>query len=508
MQFTEIAYLFFLTLVFITYWLLLERHNKIRCAMLLSASYIFYGWWDWRFLILIIFTTLSTYFLALFTSDRARKLALITNIILNIGVLVAFKYWGFFTDNLARLFSWFGWNLDWFTIEVLVPVGISFYTFQAISYSVDVYRRQVEPCHNIISFATFIAYFPQLVAGPIERTSNLLPQIESDKKWNRRQATSGLRMILFGVVKKVAVADILSIYVDRLYGEGNFASPLTTIAISVLFSIQIYCDFSAYSEIARGSSRLLGIEIMGNFKFPYFSRNILEFWRRWHISLMLWFRDYVYIPLGGNRKGATRTYINIFIVFLLSGLWHGASWNFVLWGLYWAICYVIAKRFLKLKTANQAITLINLPDIVLTFATVAFGFYIFRCSGWEEIQHGLFNLPYYIILTFLLYLAALLIRSNYILKIISSRIFKRSAAVTIVLCIMAFFIFRYPWSLKYYDIIPFVVIFGVEWYNRNCEYPFYKQSRSKLQRYLMYWTLLLFAVLSEPIDMSFIYFQF
>lgn len=508
MQFTEIAYLFFFSFVFITYWLLLKQHNRIRSAMLLSASYIFYGWWDWRFLILIIFTTLSTYFLALLTSDRLRKLALVINIILNIGVLVAFKYLGFFTDNLARLLSLFGWTLDWFTIEVLVPVGISFYTFQAISYSVDVYRKRVEPCHDIISFATFIAYFPQLVAGPIERASVLLPQIISDKKWNREKATSGLRMILFGVVKKVAIADIISIYVDRLYEEGNLASPLTTIAISVLFSIQIYCDFSAYSEIARGSSRLLGIEIMGNFHFPYFSRNIIEFWRRWHISLMLWFRDYVYIPLGGNRKGTTRSYINIFIVFILSGLWHGASWNFVLWGLYWAICYVFAKQFLKLRTVGKAITLNDLPEIVLTFATVAFGFYIFRCSGWEEVQHGLINLPYYIIFIFLLYLAALLIRSKYILKIISSKIFKRSAVVTIALCLTTFFILKYPWSLKYYDIIPFIVILGNEWYNRNCEYPFFKQSHSQLQRYLMYWTLILFAVLSEPIDMSFIYFQF
>lgn len=309
MQFTEITFAVFLTVVFALYWLLLRKWVKAQNMLLLCASYLFYGWWDWRFLALIMLTTLTTFVTALWARSRYGRWLTAANIVINLGILVVFKYLNFFSENLQRLFALAGWNLDWFTLDVLLPVGISFYTFQAIAYSVDVYRRRVEACDSVVAFATFIAYFPQLVAGPIERASQLLPQIISPRRWDEAMAVSGLRMILFGVMKKVCIADMLALYADRLY-SGSLGSPLATLAAGIVFTLEIYCDFSAYSEIARGVSRLLGIELMANFRFPYFSRNILEFWRRWHISLMWWFRDYVYIPLGGNRRGATRTAVN------------------------------------------------------------------------------------------------------------------------------------------------------------------------------------------------------
>lgn len=285
MQFTEIAFAVFLTVVFVLYRLVLRRWVRAQNMLLLAASYLFYGWWDWRFLGLIMLTTATTFVSARLANGRCGRLVTASNIALNLGILVVFKYLNFFSYNLQRLFSLVGWNLDWFTVDVLLPVGISFYTFQAIAYSVDVYKRRVKACADPLAFATFIAYFPQLVAGPIERASQLLPQIEAPRRWDAAYATSGLRMILFGVMKKVCIADMLAIYADRLY-EGNLLNPVMALAAGVVFTLEIYCDFSAYSEIARGVSRLLGIELMANFRFPYFSRNIIEFWRRWHISLM------------------------------------------------------------------------------------------------------------------------------------------------------------------------------------------------------------------------------
>ena len=336
MQFTDIIFAPFLIIVFVMYWLVLRRYTGLQNVLLLAVSYLFYGWWDWRFLGLIILTSATTWVSALFINRKWGRYLITLNIILNLGILVLFKYFNFFSENLSRLFALFGMSLDWFTLDVLLPVGISFYTFQAIGYSCDVYKGRIEPCRDIISFFTFIAYFPQLVAGPIERASRLLPQISNPRTWNPAYATTGMRMIMFGLLKKLCIADILAIYVDRIFSQPELSAAMVLVG-GIAFSIEIYCDFSAYSEIARGVSRLLGIELMANFRFPYFSRNVLDFWRRWHISLMQWFRDYLYIPLGGNRKGEMRTIINSFIVFSLSGLWHGAAWNFIVWGLYWAL---------------------------------------------------------------------------------------------------------------------------------------------------------------------------
>lgn len=508
MQFTEIGFAVFLLIVFCLYWFALRKTIWLRNLMVLSASYIFYGWWDWRFLILIVITTLSTFGSALFIPRRHGKVFLVANIVLNLGILAVFKYLGFFTENLQRLFSLFGWNLDWFTIDVLLPVGISFYTFQAIAYSIDVYRKNVKPERNIITFATFIAYFPQLVAGPIERAAQLLPQLRTARPWERDYAVSGLRMILFGVLKKVAVADILAVYVDEIFNEGNLANPLIVLAAGLLFSLQIYCDFSAYSEIARGTSRLLGIELMANFRFPYFSRNIMEFWRRWHISLMMWFRDYLYIPMGGNRKGKARTYLNIAVVFLLSGLWHGAAWNFIVWGAYWALANIIGRAFMHLKVPGKAIGFGDLPKIVETFMVVAFGFYIFRCETWQQMAQGFMSLPLYYTALAFLWFVALIITCKPFRTLYSCISLRWALGVLAVAAIIGTGIWQWQLCLRYFFVLPALFVFVLEWHGRNGDYPFATLCANRYGRWILYWVSMLFVVLSEPLDMSFIYFQF
>lgn len=502
MQFTEIVFAVFLTVVFSLYWLVLRCWVKAQNWLLLSASYLFYGWWDWRFLGLIMLTTVTTYGAALCAHRRYGKLVTAANIVVNLGILVAFKYLNFFSENLKRLFDILGWNLDWFTIDVLLPVGISFYTFQAIAYSVDVYKGKVKACTDPVAFATFIAYFPQLVAGPIERASQLLPQIVSPRRWNEGQAVSGLRMILFGVMKKVCIADMLALYADRLYA-ANLDNPLTALAAGVVFSLEIYCDFSAYSEIARGVSRLLGIELMANFRFPYFSRNILEFWRRWHISLMWWFRDYVYIPLGGNRKGALHTMLNTVVVFLMSGLWHGAAWNFVAWGAYWALVYVCGKSLLHLGRREGEIEIKDLPDMVLTFGTVAFGFYIFRCEGWSQVVAGCRNIWAYIAGFGVLWFLAKMVCS-YRCARISALVLVATGAIAAV-CLFAL---RWPILFKMWWLVPGTLALLAEWRSRNMDFALEHMSALRWRRMAFYWACIAMIVISEPVEMTFIYFQF
>lgn len=514
MQFTEIGFALFLLVVFTLYWFVARRHVRGRNLLVLASSYLFYGWWDWRFLLLIILTTLSTYVTALYGRGKHGRLLTGVNIALNLGILAAFKYLGFFVENLQRLLGAFGWNIDWFTVEVLLPVGISFYTFQAIGYSIDVCRGEVKPCRDLLSFATFIAYFPQLVAGPIERASALLPQLQSIRPWNRRQAVSGLQMILYGVVKKVALADMLAVYTDRLFLEGNLVDPKVTLIAGILFSLQIYCDFSAYSEIARGTSRLLGVELMANFRFPYFSRNVVEFWRRWHISLMMWFRDYLYIPLGGNRRGKARTYLNIAVVFLLSGLWHGAAWNFIVWGAYWAVVNIFCRLTGKVRDPKRPIEIRDLPQICVTFIVVTFGFYIFRCSDWSQMGAGFANVAVYAIAAVVLWAIMYGVRGLVVRGLEATATKEvRGLAVKglewgVVIGVILFLVAKWPWSMAYYTWLPALVIVWIEWRDRNTDHPYSTQSRMRIMRWGMYWLLMLFALLSEPIDMNFIYFQF
>lgn len=333
MLFTDTSFAVFLPIVFALYWLL-QRAPKWQNALVLVASYVFYGWWSWRFLLLIAFTSLCSYVsgIKMGTGENVgkaahRKLWLWANIVINLGILAIFKYYDFFVAELAQLF---GLDGDPLMLHVALPVGISFYTFQALSYSIDVYKGRVEPTRNIVAFFAYIAFFPQLVAGPIERATQLLPQFLRSRHFDYKLAIDGARQILWGLFKKMVVADNCASYVDAVFAQSQ--GPASHLLAAVLFAFQIYGDFSGYSDIAIGTAKLFGIRLMQNFRTPYFSRDIAEFWRRWHISLTTWFRDYVYIPLGGSRVPKWKVVRNTFVIFLLSGIWHGANWTFVAWG--------------------------------------------------------------------------------------------------------------------------------------------------------------------------------
>lgn len=502
MDFVNLTFPIFLSVVFGVYWFLLSQRLRMQNVWLLMASYVFYGWWDWRFLLLIMLTSASTYFSAIQMERNRRQATLLlwSNISINLAILFIFKYLNFFGENLSRLFSLFGWNLDWVTLDILLPVGISFYTFQAIGYTVDVYRRQIAPCRDIVAFFTFIAYFPQLVAGPIERASQLLPQIQSKREWNYPQSVRGMRLILLGVVKKVCVSDTLAIYSDRIFDSPSIDA-MHVVLGSILFSMVIYFDFSAYSEIAKGVSSLLGINLMKNFNLPYFSRNVVEFWSRWHISLMQWFRDYIYIPLGGSRHGTWTTIRNVFIIFLISGLWHGASWNFVFWGLYWAIVYIIAKFLFSCGKVKRPIVFADFPSMVVTSAIVFFGFYIFRCSSMVQILDGFKGLWLFVPLVSAIWLvASLMVR--YPKTVVSTLIVMSITALFVILRVHYELLFKLWWLL------PFMLVTGIEWKGRGEELTVDCLPQGRVARWSVYYLAMILIILSEPVDMKFIYFQF
>ena len=334
MTFTTLTFLLFLPVVFSLYWSLKDRFRQN--VLLLFASYFFYGWWDYRFCFLMLFTSLLDYSIGLLiyrsTVLRWRRLLLILNIICNVGVLGFFKYFNFFADNFQILAASLGWQVHPVTVKILLPAGISFYTFQAMSYTIDIYRRKLAPTSHLVEYLAFISFFPHLVAGPIMRAVHLLPQFLVPRYFCYPDAVDGCRQILWGFFKKMVLADNLAPYVDRAYANpGAMAGPELALA-TVCFAFQIYCDFSAYSDIAIGTAKLFGFDLMRNFAYPYFSQTVAEFWRRWHISLSTWFRDYVYIALGGGQVSRWRRAFNVMITFLLSGFWHGAAWNFVFWG--------------------------------------------------------------------------------------------------------------------------------------------------------------------------------
>jgi D-alanyl-lipoteichoic acid acyltransferase DltB (MBOAT superfamily) len=385
MSFVSVSFLFFLPIVFLLYWTM-QRQLKLQNISLLIASYVFYGWWDWRFLILILITSLSSFLSGLYIAKSHNKRFFLTaNICLNLGILAVFKYYGFFADNLNLLLSQFGFSLDMPTWRIILPVGISFYTFQSLSYSIDVYRGKLPATRDIVAFCTYIAFFPQLVAGPIERATNLLPQMLSSRRFDYAEAVDGLRRILWGFFKKLVIADNCAQAVNQIWDGYADANAVTLLCGMVLFAFQIYGDFSGYSDIAIGTAKLFGIRLMENFRLPYFSRSIGEFWRRWHISLMTWFRDYLYIPLGGSRVGTSRTIRNIFIVFLLSGLWHGANWTFVVWGGYNAVLLVMARWLWKSRdNADERVEVRDLGSVCFTFALVVLGWVAFRAENLSE----------------------------------------------------------------------------------------------------------------------------
>ncbi len=392
MSFNSIEFLIFLPVVFLLYWFVFKSTKK-QNLLIVAASYIFYGWWDWRFLILIAITSICSYASGLLIENwegkrRWQKTVSATNIVLNISILAIFKYYNFFVNSLNDGFAAIGLTLDWPTANIILPVGISFYTFQALSYSIDVYRRKIAPERDLVAFCAFISFFPQLVAGPIERATRLLPQFIKSRTFDYSKAVDGCRQMLWGFFKKLVIADSIAEIVDGVWAGYLHYTSLNLVLCSILFSFQIYCDFSGYSDIAIGCARLFGINLTRNFNIPYLSRSLPEFWRRWHISLMSWFRDYVYFPLGGSRRSLGRTIFNTFVVFFISGLWHGADWSFVLWGLFHAV-FISLYRFVPLKSkfehnvgANRLLpTFKELVMIAFTFALVTFGWILFRAPN-------------------------------------------------------------------------------------------------------------------------------
>ncbi|GAK96462.1 probable poly(beta-D-mannuronate) O-acetylase [Nonlabens tegetincola] len=344
MLFNSLDFAVFLPIVFLTYWILLNRNLQIQNLFLLIASYFFYGWWDIRFLGLIVWSSLVDYWIGIslsrVTKPQYRKLLLSLSLLMNIGLLGFFKYFNFFIESFAQAYSLFGAQINLSRLDIILPVGISFYTFQTLSYTIDVYRKKLTPTKDIVAFFAFVSFFPQLVAGPIERATNLLPQFFKKRRFNYTTATDGCKQILWGLAKKVIIADQCARYANDIFNNHDQYSGSTLVVGAFFFTFQIYGDFSGYSDIAIGTAKLFGFNLKINFATPYFSRDIAEFWRRWHISLSTWFRDYLYIPLGGSRVGKWLNVRNVFIVFIVSGFWHGANWTFVIWGTFNAILFL------------------------------------------------------------------------------------------------------------------------------------------------------------------------
>ncbi len=397
MLFNSFEFLLFLPIVFLLYWFVF-RGRRWQNLLVVVASYVFYGWWDWRFLLLIAFTSLCSYgsglLLEYYEGQRRRQQAVsAVNIMLNLGILGVFKYYNFFKENIEGLFEMIDYHLDWVTITIILPVGISFYTFQALSYTIDIYQKKLSATHDIVEFFAYISFFPQLVAGPIERATNLLPQFQKSRQFNYSIAADGMRQMLWGFFKKLVIADNCAVVVNQ-YWDWYLGLPgLTLLLLAVLFTFQIYCDFSGYSDIAIGCARLFGFNLMQNFNYPYFSRSIPEFWRRWHISLTTWFRDYIYFSLGGSHCSKLKIIRNVYIVWAVSGLWHGANWTFVCWGLYHATVLAI-YNILCINTKHKNIVAYGkcFPNVresfqmILTFSLTVIGWIIFRS---ENMSHAI-----------------------------------------------------------------------------------------------------------------------
>ena len=493
MLFNSLEFAFFLPLVFLIYWAIgyakINDTLKLRVqnAFVVIASYVFYGWWDWRFLLLIAFTSFCSWGSGLLigkaTTQSKSKAWMIANIVLNLGILAIFKYYDFFTSEFCQLF---GISSDGLLIKIILPVGISFYTFQALSYSIDVYRKKIEPTKDIIAFFAFISFFPQLVAGPIERATNLLPQFLTNRKFSYDQATDGMRQILWGLFKKIVIADNCATYVDQVWSTYPTQTGSTLLLAAVLFTFQIYGDFSGYSDIAIGTAKLFGIKLMRNFNNPYFSRDIAEFWRRWHISLTTWFRDYVYIPLGGSRPKVSASIKNpdrykkwiivrnTFVIFLVSGIWHGANWTFLAWGAYHALLFLpLILLGANRKYTNQVAEGRLLPtwretiQMLVTFALVVLGWIIFRSQSITEAW-------------------------NFIVHSISWSIFSMPMVIG---------------GLKRTIFFTGILLI-VEWLNRHKEHSLEIKQVPAVLRYAIYYVLVLCILEFGGSSQSFIYFQF
>ena len=413
MFFNSIEFAVFLPTVFCLYWFCFNKSLRLQNLLILAASYLFYGWWDWRFLSLIIFSSLIDFSIGIQLAKKEiawqRKLLLGLSISVNLGFLGFFKYFNFFTDSFAKAFTILGNSIvDPIVLNIVLPVGISFYTFQTLSYSIDVYQKKLEPCKDVIAFFAFVSFFPQLVAGPIERATNLLPQFYRQRNFNYSQSVDGMRQILWGLFKKMVIADNCAFYVNDIFDNYGNYSGSTLLLGAFLFALQIYGDFSGYSDVAIGTSRLFGFGLRQNFAFPYFSRDVAEFWRRWHISLSTWFRDYLYIPLGGSKGNTWMKVRNTLIIFIVSGFWHGANWTFIIWGalnaLYFLPLLLLKRNRSNLKIVAQGKFLPSVKEIVsiiITFILITFAWVFFRAESVNQavyyigriLSPSLFSLP-------------------------------------------------------------------------------------------------------------------
>ena len=478
MLFNSIEFGIFLPVVFVLYWFVTQKNLKAQNALLLVASYIFYGWWDWRFLSLIVFSSLVDYFVGIAmdrSSDkRKRKFLLFVSVAVNIGFLGFFKYYNFFSESFADAFTLLGRPFEAHRLNIVLPVGISFYTFQTLSYSIDVYRGELKPTRNLLAFLAFVSFFPQLVAGPIERAANLLPQFFSHRSFDYRKGVDGMRQILWGLFKKIVIADYCAGYVDLIFSNHESYSGSTLLVGAVLFAFQIYGDFSGYSDIAIGTARLFGFNLMRNFAFPYFSRDMAEFWRRWHISLSTWFRDYLYIPLGGSRGSKAKVVRNIFVIFIVSGFWHGANWTFIVWGALNAI------YFLPLLLLNR-----NRHNLEI----VAKGKYLPNGREWLSM-----------LVTFgLTVLAWIFFRSA-----------NMGEAVSYLGGIFSPSLFFLPELLPMKLLMLIAVFILIEWWGRESEYAIADLSiyRSGVLKYGFYYSIVLLIFIYGGGEQQFIYFQF
>ncbi|WP_456460885.1 MBOAT family O-acyltransferase [Reichenbachiella sp.] len=478
MLFNSIDFATFLPIAFGLYWTICKCNLRLQNAFLLIVSYVFYGWWDWRFLSLIVISSAIDYMVGLRLSKAEhpgqRKMLLWVSILVNLGFLGFFKYFNFFAENFASAFSVLGVPFVADRLNIILPVGISFYTFQTLSYTIDVYKRKIEPTQDIIAFFAFVSFFPQLVAGPIERASNLLPQFFKQRQFDYLKAVDGLRQMLWGLFKKVVIADNCAQYVDLIFSQSSQHSGSTLMIGAILFAFQIYGDFSGYSDIAIGTSRLFGFDLMKNFNFPYFSRDIGEFWRRWHISLSTWFRDYLYIPLGGSKGNMNIKIRNTFIIFLVSGFWHGANWTFIVWGAmnaaYFLPLLVLKKNRQYLGTVAEGRympTPGEIGRIMLTFLMTTLAWIVFRA---ENMNHAW----------------------NYLAGIFDVSLFS------------------WPTNFPVPVLILIAVLVAVEWLQRDKEHGLYwtETRLPTVFRWATYLVLVYSVLFFIGKDNTFIYFQF
>jgi hypothetical protein len=479
MLFNSFEFLLFFPIVFFLYWFVFSKSLRGQNLLILLASYFFYGWWSWKFMLLLVFCTLLDFLYGFCVISPNRKKArffLLLSIINNLGILAVFKYYDFFALQFKNGFDLLGLHTNPILLNFALPIGISFYTFHGMSYVFDIYREKQKPVGNFIDYAVFVSFFPLLVAGPIERASHLLPQVQQKRYFSYSQSVEGCRLILWGLFKKVVIADSLAITVDQIFQHPTNYNGITLIVGAIAFSIQIYGDFSGYSDIAIGSAKLLGFELLSNFKFPYFSRDIAEFWRRWHISLTSWFRDYLYIPLGGSKKGKFMTIRNVFIIFFLSGFWHGASWNFIFWSAIHA-CSFLPLLILNHNKSNinsivahdrLSPTIKEFIQMFMTFMFVTFSFVFFR-------SNDINNAFYYF-------------------KHIFESILAHPGQITL---------FPPEYEVFFY-ILPLVLF---DWHIRHNERVL-KFPENKILRYLFYFLFSVLIFINFSKNDSFIYFQF